>query len=85
MRAEHSVNLRKRVLLCGFATTARLFLHCSKSEHIGKPQQIERVDDHTADAGRARRKAPDQHLANLRLTHAEILFTRKIACTSLAG
>jgi hypothetical protein len=68
-----------------FYNNGMAFAHCSKSEQLGKTQQIERVDDHAADDERACCIARAEHLANLRLAHAEILFTRKIACTSLAG
>jgi hypothetical protein len=68
-----------------FYNNACLVAHCSKSDQLGKTQQIERVDDHAADDERACCIARAEHLANLRLAHAEILFTRKKPCTSLKG
>jgi hypothetical protein len=85
MRAAHSVNLQKRVLACGFATTPADF---------GVAQKVSTPENHSKLSGLttmrrmtrgARGMAPDRHLANLRLAHAKILFTGKIPCTSLAG
>jgi hypothetical protein len=85
MRAEYSVNLLKRVFEPGFARAARHLACCTKNVQWRKTLQIEGVDDRAADgrAGAARRTG--YHLANLRLAHAEILFTQKIAWNSLVG
>jgi hypothetical protein len=50
-----------------------------------KTLQIEPVVDRPVDAYAFAMKREKAHLAKLQLTHAEISFTEKFACTSLEG
>jgi hypothetical protein len=85
MRAEDSVNLQKCVLPCGFATTAVVFCIAQKMSTSENHSKFSGLTTMRRTTRGARGMAPDQHLANLRLAYAKILFTGKIPCTSLAG
>jgi hypothetical protein len=85
MRVARKVNLQKCIGGRCLAAFAPVSCVAQKMINLRKTLQIESVDDHPMDVWLFAMKSRNEHLANLQLTHAEISFTEKTACTSLVG